>query len=63
MRKRVYIESDCSDDIRNDVFKFDYTESLDQYMVKNENDFWHSCGKEVILEQNLPCHVFYKKVG
>lgn len=61
MRKRVYIESDCSDDIRNDVFKFDYTESLDQYMVKDENDFWHSCGKEVILEQNLPCHVFYKK--
>lgn len=61
MRKRVYIESDCSDDIRNDVFKYDYTESLDQYMVKDENDFWHSCGKEVILEQNLPCHVFYKK--
>ena len=39
MRKRVYIESDCSDDIRNDVFKYDYTESLGQNMVKDENDF------------------------
>ena len=61
MRKRVYIESDCSDDIRNDVFKYDYTGSLDQYMVKDENGFWRSCGREVILEQKLPCHVFYKK--
>lgn len=61
MRKRVYIESDCSDDIRNDVFKYDYTDSLDQYMVKDDNGFWRSCGKEVILEQKLPCHVFYKK--
>lgn len=43
------------------MFKYDYTDSLDQYMVKDENGFWRSCGKEVILEQKLPCRVFYKK--
>lgn len=61
MRKRVYIESNCGDNIRNDVFKYDYTGSLDQYMVKDENGFWRSCGKKVVLEQKLPCRVFYKK--
>lgn len=61
MRKRIYIESNCGDDIRNDVFKFDYTDSLDRCMVKDENGFWRSCGNEVILEQKSSCHVFYKK--
>ena len=62
MRKRIYIESDCGDGIRNDVFKYDYTESLDRCMCKDTNGFWCSCGSEVLLEQKSSCRVFYKKV-
>lgn len=61
MRKRIFIESDCGDDIRNEVFKYDYTDSLDKYMRRDENGFWCSCGLEVLSEQKMPCRVFYKK--
>ena len=62
MRKRIYIESNNGDSIRNDVFKYDYTESLDKCMYKDTNGFWCSCGSEVIMQQMSPCRVFYKKV-
>lgn len=61
MRKRIFIESNCGKDIRNKVFKYDYTASLEKYMDRDENGFWHSCGLEIILEKKSPCSVFYKK--
>lgn len=62
MRKKIFIKSDCGDGIRNEVFKYDYTDSLEKYMHRDENGFWYSCGLEVLLEQKSPCRIFYKKV-
>lgn len=61
MKKRIFIATDCGDDIRNDVFKYDYTSSLDKYMNRDEYGFWHLCGLEIILEQKSPSRVFYKE--
>lgn len=61
MKKRIFIESGCSDGVRNEVFKYDYTSSMDKYMRRDEYGFWHSCGVGISLEQETLCRVFYKK--
>lgn len=61
MRKRVFIKSNRGEDVRNEVFRYDYTASLNRQMNLDKNGFWHSRGSEIILEKKSPCHTFYKK--
>lgn len=61
MRKRIYIKINCGDDIRNDVFKYDYTGALNRCMTVDADGFWLSCGREIVLERTVPCREFYKK--
>lgn len=62
MRKRVYIQTYFSEGITNEIFLRDYTPSIRQSMILDENGFWHSTGHEILLDTFCPNDIHYKKV-
>lgn len=62
MRKRIYIPTEDGQDIRNDVFHFEYSVCLRKNMDVDDFGFYHSKGKRIVLTQDTPCHTFFRKV-
>lgn len=61
MRKRIYIETNIAEGLRNEVFRYDYTPSLNKSMTIDEYGFWHATGREIVLDDSITNQIFYRK--
>lgn len=61
MRKRIYIETNIAEDLRNEVFWHDYTPSLNKSMTRDEYGFWHATGRDIVLDDSITNKKFYRK--